>query len=77
MDYITWVEDTPPMILKNIRMDVISTGLSYYEWKTFNLDHQKKKKNNIINECSHPKNKIEEELSLILEHIATYECNNN
>ncbi|KAK9994953.1 hypothetical protein SO802_024656 [Lithocarpus litseifolius] len=28
MDYIVWVEDTPPLILKHIRMDVISLGLS-------------------------------------------------
>ncbi|KAK9987686.1 hypothetical protein SO802_027925 [Lithocarpus litseifolius] len=28
MDYIVWVEDTPPMILDHIRMDVISLGLS-------------------------------------------------
>ncbi|KAK9988305.1 hypothetical protein SO802_028544 [Lithocarpus litseifolius] len=28
MDYIVWVEDTPPLILKHIRMDVISMGLS-------------------------------------------------
>ena len=28
MDYIVWVEDTPPMILDHIQMDVISLGLS-------------------------------------------------
>ena len=27
MDYIVWVEDTPPMILDHIQMDVIFLGL--------------------------------------------------
>ena len=44
VDYLIWVEDTPPPIVSQIQSDVISLGLTHVEWKFTTLSLSKKKK---------------------------------
>ena len=42
VDYLIWVEDTPPPIVSQIQSDVIFLGLTHIEWKITTLSPSKK-----------------------------------